>query len=106
MRKTNSLSGLIFVVILGVGLALAYLEYAVSSLAASASIAVAAFVIAIVASYSIKIADQWEKTVVLRLGRFRSLEGPGLFFNIPIIETVPYWIDTRYQILQGGKDPY
>jgi regulator of protease activity HflC (stomatin/prohibitin superfamily) len=95
MRKTNSLSGLIFVVILGVGLALAYLEYAVSALAESASIAVAAFVIAIVASYSIKIADQWEKTVVLRLGRFRSLEGPGLFFIIPIIETVPYWIDTR-----------
>jgi regulator of protease activity HflC (stomatin/prohibitin superfamily) len=95
MRKTNSLSGLIFVVILGVGLALAYLEYAVSALAESASIAVAAFVIAIAASYSIKIADQWEKTVVLRLGRFRSLEGPGLFFIIPIIETIPYWIDTR-----------
>ena len=95
MRKANSLSGLIFVVILGVGLALAYLEYAVSALAESASIAVAAFIIAIVASYSIKIADQWEKTVVLRLGRFRSLEGPGLFFIIPIIETVPYWIDTR-----------
>jgi regulator of protease activity HflC (stomatin/prohibitin superfamily) len=95
MRKTNSLSGLIFVVILGVGLVLAYLEYAVSALAESASIAVAAFIIAIVASYSIKIADQWEKTVVLRLGRFRSLEGPGLFFIIPIIETVPYWIDTR-----------
>jgi len=95
MRKANSLSGLIFVVILGVGLALAYLEYAVSALAESASIAATAFVIAIVASYSIKIADQWEKTVVLRLGRFRSLEGAGLFFIIPIIETVPYWIDTR-----------
>jgi regulator of protease activity HflC (stomatin/prohibitin superfamily) len=95
MRKTNSLPGLIFVVILGVGLAFAYLQYDVSALGGSASIAVGAFVIAIIASYSIKIADQWEKTVVLRLGRFRSLEGPGLFFIIPIIETVPYWIDTR-----------
>jgi regulator of protease activity HflC (stomatin/prohibitin superfamily) len=95
MRKANSLPGLIFVVILGVGLALAYLEYAASSFGESASIAIAAFVIAIIASYSIKIADQWERTVVLRLGRFRSLEGPGLFFIIPIIETVPYWIDTR-----------
>ena len=95
MRKTNSLPGLLFVVIFGVGLALAYLEFAVSAFGESASIAVGAFVIAIIASYSIKIADQWEKTVVLRLGRFRSLEGPGLFFIIPIIETVPYWIDTR-----------
>ena len=95
MGKTSSLSGLIFVVVLGVGLALAYLEYAASAIAESTSIAIAAFVIAIVTSYSVKIADQWEKTVVLRLGRFRSLEGPGLFFIIPIIETVPYWIDTR-----------
>ena len=95
MRNTNSLQGLIFVVILAVGLAFAYLEYAVSAFVGSASIAVGAFVIAIIVSYSIKIADQWERTVVLRLGRFRSLEGPGLFFIIPIIETVPYWIDTR-----------
>jgi regulator of protease activity HflC (stomatin/prohibitin superfamily) len=95
MRKTNSLPVLIFFAILGVGMALAYLEYAMSAFGEAASIAVVAFIIAIVASYSIKIADQWEKTVVLRLGRFRSLEGPGLFFIIPIIETVPYWIDTR-----------
>ena len=95
MRKTSALPGLIFIVIGGIGLAFAYLEYTNSAYGVSLSIAVGAFVIAIVASYSIKIADQWDKTVVLRLGRFRSLEGPGLFFIIPIIETVPYWIDTR-----------
>jgi hypothetical protein len=65
MRKTNSLPGLLFAVILGVGLALAYLEYTVSAFGESASIAGVALVIAIIASYSIKIADQWEKTVVL-----------------------------------------
>ena len=95
MRKTSALPGLIFVVIVGIGLAFAYFEYTHSAYAESLSIAVGAFVIALVASYSIKIADQWDRTVVLRLGRFRSLEGPGLFFIIPIIETVPYWIDTR-----------
>jgi regulator of protease activity HflC (stomatin/prohibitin superfamily) len=95
MRKTNPLPGLIFVVILCIGLAFAYFEYAVSAYAGSVAIAVVAFIVAIVVSYSIKIADQWEKTIVLRLGRFRSLEGPGLFFIIPIIETTPYWIDTR-----------
>jgi regulator of protease activity HflC (stomatin/prohibitin superfamily) len=95
MRKTNPLPVLIFVVILCIGLAFAYFEYAASAHAGSVRIAVVAFIVAIVVSYSIKIADQWEKTIVLRLGRFRSLEGPGLFFIIPIIETVPYWIDTR-----------
>ena len=95
MRKTSALPGLIFVVIFGIGVALAYLEYANSAYGEGVSIAVLGFVIAFVASYSIKIADQWDRAVVLRLGRFRSLEGPGLFFIIPIIETVPYWIDTR-----------
>lgn len=95
MRKTSALPGLIFVVIVGIGAAFAYLVYDNSSYGESLSIAVVAFVIAVVASYSTKIADQWDRTVVLRLGRFRSLEGPGLFFIIPIIETVPYWIDTR-----------
>jgi regulator of protease activity HflC (stomatin/prohibitin superfamily) len=95
MRKTSALPGLIFVIIVSIGLAFAYFEYINLAYGESLAIAVVAFVIAVVASYSIKIADQWDRTVVLRLGRFRSLEGPGLFFIIPIIETVPYWIDTR-----------
>ena len=95
MRKSNSLPGLIFIVILGIGLAIAYSTFSPSSYGESAWIAIASVIIAFIVSYSIKIADQWERVVVLRLGRFRSLEGPGLFFIIPIIETVAYWIDTR-----------
>ena len=95
MKKTNALPGLIFIVIIGIGSAFAYFEYTDSAYGESLSIAAGVFIIALVASYAIKIADQWDRVVVLRLGRFRSLEGPGLFFIIPIIETVPYWIDTR-----------
>src|ERR1017187_9580060 len=95
MRKTNPLPGLIFVVILLVGLAFAYSAYAASAYAGSVTMAIVAFIIAVIVSYSIKIADQWEKVIVLRLGRFHSLEGPGLFFIVPIFETTPYWIDTR-----------
>jgi len=61
--------------------------------------AVAALICALILAYifasAIKVADQWSKAVVLRLGKFRSLEGPGLFFIIPVIESIPYWIDTR-----------
>jgi regulator of protease activity HflC (stomatin/prohibitin superfamily) len=95
MGNANSLSGLIFAVILLVGLGFAYLDYSPYGYEGSAAIAIVFLFIAIVVSNSIKIADQWKKTIVLRLGRFRSLEGPGLFFIIPIIETTPYWIDTR-----------
>jgi regulator of protease activity HflC (stomatin/prohibitin superfamily) len=52
-------------------------------------------VIGLVVSSSIQVADQWDKVVILRLGHFHSLKGPGLFFIIAIIDTIPYWIDTR-----------
>jgi regulator of protease activity HflC (stomatin/prohibitin superfamily) len=95
MRKPNALPGLIFVVIFGIGLAFAYLSFAFVGYEESVVIAVGSAIIAWIVSYSVKVANQWERVVVLRLGRFRALEGPGLFFIIPIIETVAYWIDTR-----------
>jgi len=55
---------------------------------ASAAVAVGAFIVAAIVSYSVKVADQWEKVIVLRLGRFRSLEGPGLFFIISTVVTL------------------
>ncbi len=95
MRKPSSLPGLIFVVIFGIGLAFAYSSFVLGGYQESVSIAAGSAIIASIISYSVKVADQWERVVVLRLGRFRALEGPGLFFIIPIIETVAYWIDTR-----------
>ncbi|MGC9325866.1 MAG: slipin family protein [Desulfomonilia bacterium] len=53
------------------------------------------FIIALAIAASVKIADQWKRAVVLRLGRFKALKGPGLFFIIPIVDTIPYWIDLR-----------
>lgn len=53
------------------------------------------FVISFLISQSIKVAQQWEKAVVLRLGRFHGLAGPGVFFTIPLVDTIPYWIDQR-----------
>ena len=95
MRSPSSLPALIFVVILAVGLALAASEFSPSYPVASGVIAIVSLIVAFIVSYSIKVANQWERVVVLRLGRFRALEGPGLFFIIPIFETVAYWIDVR-----------
>jgi regulator of protease activity HflC (stomatin/prohibitin superfamily) len=95
MRKSSSFASLIFIVILGIGGGLAYAMYRVSANVESAWIAVIAFVIALVVSLAIKVADQWERVVILRLGKFRALKGPGLFFIIPVIDVIPYWIDTR-----------
>lgn len=95
MKTKNSFSVLIFFVILAIGLAIAYFTYGFESGTGSIWVGAISSLVAIIVSSSIKIADQWEKAIVLRLGRFQSLRGPGLFFIIPIIDTVPYWIDIR-----------
>ncbi len=48
--------------------------------------------------FAIKVASQWEKAVVLRLGKFKALKGPGLFWIIPIVDTTPTWIDHRVMV--------
>jgi regulator of protease activity HflC (stomatin/prohibitin superfamily) len=47
---------------------------------------------------AIKVADQWEKAVVLRFGKFRGLRGPGLFSIVPIVDNIPMWIDHRVMV--------
>jgi regulator of protease activity HflC (stomatin/prohibitin superfamily) len=47
---------------------------------------------------ALKVADQWEKAVVLRFGRFIGLQGPGLFWIIPVVDRVPIWIDHRVMV--------
>ncbi len=48
--------------------------------------------------FALKVASQWEKAVVLRLGKFQGLRGPGLFWIVPLIDTVPTWIDHRVMV--------
>ena len=62
------------------------------------AVVIALDVIAIYLLFALKIADQWEKAVVLRLGRFKGLFGPGIFWVIPIIDIIPTWIDHRVMV--------
>ena len=95
MRQNKSVASLVFILILGLGAVLAYARHGAAINAEFVGIGVGAFILAMLASSSIQIADQWDKVVILRLGRFHALKGPGLFFIIPVIDTIPYWIDTR-----------
>lgn len=44
---------------------------------------------------AVRVARQWQKAVVLRLGKFHGLRGPGIFCVIPGLDTIPYWVDLR-----------
>jgi regulator of protease activity HflC (stomatin/prohibitin superfamily) len=98
-RAASPLSGLIFIIILivstGVAVVLAALdvnEWAIIGLT-TVGVLVGFYVL-----FALRKADQWEKAVVLRNGRYRGLYGPGLFWVVPIIDEVPIWIDHRVMV--------
>ena len=95
MQQNRSFAVLSFVVILAVGAALAYARYRMGAIWEAGGIGVTAFIIAALVAAAIQVADQWDRAVILRLGKFRALKGPGLFFIVPVIDAIPYWIDTR-----------
>ncbi len=55
-------------------------------------------VIAVYILLALKIARQWEKAVVLHLGKFQRLAGPGLFWIVPVVDTLANWIDHRVMV--------
>src|SRR4030065_1481180 len=78
----------VFVVVLAAGV---LLGVGLQSVAIGAAVCALAVLLLI----SLRVARQWQKAVILRLGRYEGLKGPGWFYIIPFIDTVPYWIDLR-----------
>jgi regulator of protease activity HflC (stomatin/prohibitin superfamily) len=66
------------------------------SVATRSPIGIAAgLLLAALLAQSPRVARQWERGVVLRLGRYTGLRGPGLFWIVPFVDTVSAWIDQR-----------
>lgn len=95
-----SLAALAIGVVGGAGVAGAlFLSGVAPQLAALAGIALWVLLAA-----SIKYTDQWERAVVLRLGRYRGLRGPGYFMIVPILDRVAYTIDQRIRTAAFGAE--
>lgn len=60
--------------------------------------------LAILTPMSLQIANQWERAVILRLGRLQSIRGPGIFFIVPFIDVVAVWIDKRIQTTEFNAE--
>lgn len=86
--RTNALSILIFVLLAALAVYLYLQNWGIL-------LPVIIVLLGIGIAWSLKVADQWERVVVLRLGKFKQMAGPGLFFIIPIIDQTPIWIDMR-----------
>lgn len=48
--------------------------------------------------FSIKVADQWQRVAVLRLGRYIGLRGPGVFMIVPVIDAISQYVDQRVRV--------
>ena len=93
----NPISAVIFLVFLG-GAGLSY----AAQMPLGVPILLA--VIGIFLGYSIKMAQQWERAVVLRLGKLYGVKGPGLFILVPIIDQVAMWIDQRIRTTEVNAE--
>ena len=84
----NFFSTLVFFVILGIGVVVGAALYYRGAPIAGAAVGLAGLVTASIAAMAIRVASAWDRAVVLRLGKFRALRGPGLFGIMPIIDTM------------------
>jgi regulator of protease activity HflC (stomatin/prohibitin superfamily) len=102
-RGGNPTAGLIAVVLFVLA-GLAVEEGARQGVYAYFGLAIALGVIGALVPASLKMANHWERAVVLRLGRLQSISGPGLFVIVPIIDQVVYWLDQRIQTTEFNAE--
>jgi regulator of protease activity HflC (stomatin/prohibitin superfamily) len=83
--------------VVAVAILLAFVAAGAAAAAATGSLLllVGSGVSGLIVMQSARMAEQWERAVVLRLGRFAGLRGPGLFWIVPFVDRVPAWIDQR-----------
>ncbi len=99
MVRISGVAAMAFTVITLIGVILAVILEA--SGVSDTWIAVEVIFATLAGSYillALKVAKQWEKAVVLRLGKFQGLHGPGMFWIVPVIDTTPVWIDHRVMV--------
>lgn len=93
----NPISALVFIVFIG-GAVLSHL----AGMPLGLTIVLA--LIGVFLGYSIKMAQQWERAVILRLGKLHATKGPGLFILIPIFDAVAMWIDQRIRTTEVNAE--
>src|SRR5512141_64746 len=102
MREHNTMRPIVTSQVSGIGVAM----LAVSAVVGVAAMALVrqpyplfiALAIGIYLMFAARVADQWERVAVLRLGRYIGLRGPGLFFIIPVVDTLSRYVDQRVRV--------
>lgn len=91
---SNGISVTVLIILLGISAGL----YGLGMI--GTPVLVALIILSVLISSSIQVADQWEKAIVLRMGKYHGLRGPGLFLIIPIIDRLANYIDQRVRVTE------
>jgi regulator of protease activity HflC (stomatin/prohibitin superfamily) len=59
---------------------------------------------AVITLFAVKVAQQWEKAIVLRFGKLHAIRGPGMFLIVPVLDEVTEWIDQRVQTTEFNAE--
>jgi regulator of protease activity HflC (stomatin/prohibitin superfamily) len=54
--------------------------------------------------FAVKVADQWERVAVLRLGKYVGLRGPGVFHMIPVVDALSRFVDQRVRVTSATAE--
>ena len=97
-NSSNPISITVFIIMFGLTGWFFYLEYL------NVPALIILTIVSIIIARSIHIANQWEKAVVLRMGKFNGLKGPGIFMIVPILDKVDKFIDQRVRVTDFKAD--
>ena len=95
MPASAGIQFVVFLLVATVGGVVGFLAGRVGGIPATITIWVLSFITAWLCAAAVRVANEWERAIVLRLGQFIGQRGPGIFFIVPIVDSVPYVIDLR-----------
>ena len=95
--QISAVGVVIFLICLGAGIAGAVLSQ-------NRGLAVAGAVIGLYFLLAIRVADQWQKAAVLRLGRYIGVRGPGIFMIVPVLDRVSQYVDQRVRVVEVSAE--
>ena len=97
--RLNNVAGFITAIIFLIDVIVtSYFLYIEASIVLVLSFAIVTYLVGMYILIGLKMGKQWEKAVVLRFGKFHSLMGPGMFWVIPVIDSITDWIDHRVMV--------
>lgn len=90
----KALNFVVFLILFALGMLVAFAAAAGGNQVLAAFVGVTSFIVSALVAAAIRVANQWERIVILRLGRFLGIKGPGLFIVLPVLDRAIF-VDTR-----------